>query len=116
MGTSREEEGNPPHFGTVNKLNKVGIPVIPHRAKQITIADYDRFDFIIAMDGGNIRDLNRIMGGDPKHKIFKFLSFAGSDGDIADPWYTGDFDDTYRDIDKSCDGLLSCFSQNGVIG
>ena len=93
--TSTEEIGNPPHRGTVNKLREVGIPLVPHRARQITWADYDRFDYIIGMDTANIRNLNRMLKGDPEGKIYKFLTFAGSGRDIADPWYTGNFDETY---------------------
>ncbi|MBQ4067729.1 MAG: low molecular weight phosphotyrosine protein phosphatase [Lachnospiraceae bacterium] len=104
--TSTEEIGNPPHRGTVNKLKEVGIPLIPHRAKQITLKDYDEFDYIIGMDEWNIRNLNRILGGDPDGKIYKFLTFAGSDRDIADPWYTGNFDATYNDVVEGCRGLL----------
>lgn len=88
--TSTEEIGNPPHRGTVNKLRKIGIPLVPHRARQVTWADYEKFDYIIGMDGANIRNLNRMLKGDPEGKIYKFLTFAGSDRDIADPWYTGD--------------------------
>ena len=106
FATSREEIGNPPHYGTVNKLREVGIPLVPHRAKQITLADYDKFDFIIAMDTANIRNLNRMLNNDPEGKIYKLLSFAGSDADIADPWYTGDFDATYDDVTRGCKGLL----------
>ena len=106
FATSREEIGNPPHYGTVNKLREVGIPLVPHRAKQITLADYDKFDFIIAMDTANIRNLNRMLNNDPEGKIYKLLSFAGSDADIADPWYTGDFDATYDDVTRGCKELL----------
>ena len=90
--TSREEIGNGPHYGTVNKLRQVGIPVVPHRAVQMTQADYEYYDYLIGMDTANIRNMNRIAGGDPNGKIYKLLSFAGSGRDVADPWYTGDFD------------------------
>ena len=104
--TSREEIGNPPHHGTVNKLRQVGIPVIPHWAVQMTKQDYVEFDYLIGMDAANIRNMNRIAGGDPEGKIYKLLTFAGSDRDVADPWYTGDFDATYRDVMAGCEGLL----------
>ena len=104
--TSTEEIGNPPHRGTVRKLQEVGIPVLHHRATQITPKDYSEFDYIIGMDSWNIRNLNRILGGDPEGKIYKFLTFADSDRDIADPWYTGDFDATYEDVVEGCQGLL----------
>ena len=96
--TSREEIGNPPHHGTVRKLREVGIPVVPHRATQMTQADYDYYDYLIGMDTANIRNMNRIAGGDPDGKIYKLLTFAGSGRDVADPWYTGDFDATYNDV------------------
>ena len=104
--TSREEIGNGPHYGTVDKLRAVGIPVIPHRAIQMTRQDYDRYDYLIGMDDANIRNMTRIAGGDPEHKIYKLLEFAGSTRAIADPWYTGNFDVTYEDIMKGCEALL----------
>ena len=100
--TSREEIGNGPHYGTVGKLRQVGIPVIPHRARQMTKSDYEYYDFLIGMDTYNIRNMQRIADGDSEDKIYKMLSFAGSGRDVADPWYTGDFDATYSDI---CEGL-----------
>lgn len=110
--TSREEIGNPPHYGTVNKLRQVGIPVIPHRAVQMTKQDYDQYDYLIGMDTANIRNMTRIAGGDPEGKIYKLLSFAGSGRDVADPWYTGDFDATYRDVTAGCEGLLNYLLEN----
>lgn len=114
--TSREEIGNPPHYGTVNKLRQVGIPVIPHRARQMTRDDYLYYDYLIGMDSANIRNMTRIAGGsDSQGKIYKLLSFAGYEKgaglrearDVADPWYSGDFDATYRDVRAGCEGLLS---------
>ncbi len=104
--TSSEEIGNPPHHGTVSKLRKVGIPLIPHRAVRMTAGDYEEYDYLIGMDTANIRNMQRIAGGDPENKIYKLLSFAGSGRDIADPWYTGNFDETYDDIMEGCTALL----------
>lgn len=104
--TSREEIGNPPHYGTVRQLREVGIPLIPHRARQMTRQDYFYFDYLIGMDRENIRNMTRISCGDPKNKIYKLMAFAGSGRDVADPWYTGDFDSTYRDVMAGCRGLL----------
>ncbi|MCI5503892.1 MAG: low molecular weight phosphotyrosine protein phosphatase [Eubacterium sp.] len=113
--TSTEEIGNPPHRGTVRKLKEVHIPLIPHRARQITRKDYEEFDYIIGMDSWNMRNLNRMLKGDPDGKVYKFLSFAGSGRDIADPWYTGNFDETYDDIIEGCEGFLEYLTENGLI-
>lgn len=102
--TSREEIGNDTHRGTKAKLREVGVPFEKRAARQVTKADYDRFDYLIVMDEENIRGLKRIIGSDPEGKVFKLLDFAGKDRDIADPWYTGNFDDTYDDI---MDGLTA---------
>ena len=96
--TSREEIGNGPHYGTVTKMREAGIPVLPHRARQMTRADYDEYDYLIGMDSYNISNMTRIAGGDPEHKIYQMLGFAGSTRSIADPWYTGNFDETYDDL------------------
>lgn len=104
--TSTEEIGNPPHRGTVCKLQQVGIPVVPHRARQMRKSDYETYDYLIGMDDWNIRNILRIAGGDPENKICKLLEFAGSTRDIADPWYTGDFDETYDDVMEGCEALL----------
>ena len=104
--TSREEIGNPPHYGTVNKLREEGIPLVPHRAVQMTAADYKKYDYLIGMDSANIRNMQRIAGGDQKDKIRKLLSFAGIGRDMADPWYTGDFEATYQDTVTGCTAIL----------
>ena len=111
--TSREEIGNPPHYGTVNKLRQEGIPVVPHRAVQMTKADYDYYDYLIGMDTANIRNMNRIADGDPEGKIYKLLTFAGSGRDVADPWYTGDFDATYRDVMEGLEAFLTFLKDQG---
>ncbi|MDO4966557.1 MAG: low molecular weight protein-tyrosine-phosphatase [Lachnospiraceae bacterium] len=113
--TSREEIGNGPHYGTVGKLRQVGIPVIPHRAVQMTKADYDNYDYLIGMDTANIRNMNRIAGGDPDEKIYKLLTFAGSGRDVADPWYTGDFEATYDDVITGCNAFLKMLKETGQL-
>lgn len=107
--TSRDEIGNGPHYGTVRKLREVGVPVLDHRARQMTRRDYDKYDYLIGMDSANIRNMNRITGGDSDGKIFKLLEFAGKNRDIADPWYTGNFDQTYEDVKEGCEALLKSF-------
>ena len=108
--TSSEEiwngVGNPVYPPAKAKLAEYGISCAGKRAVQLTRADYDRYDYLIAMDSANIRNMNRILGSDPEGKISKLLSFAGSDRDISDPWYTGDFDATYRDVLEGCEALL----------
>ena len=113
--TSREEIGNPPHYGTVNKLRQKNIPVVPHRARQMTITDYEYYDYLIGMDTANIRNMNRIAGGDPEGKIYKLPSFAGLSKDIADPWYTGNFDETYNDVLEGCEAFLDYLQDNGEL-
>lgn len=99
----------------MNKLREVGIPLVPHRAKQITWADYEKSDYIIGMDSANMRNLNRMLKNDPEEKLYKFLTFAGSGRDIADPWYTGNFDKTYEDIQEGCEGFLDYLEKHGEI-
>lgn len=113
--TSRDEIGNPPHYGTVHKLEQVGIAIVPHRAVQMTRNDYLEYDYLIGMDDANIRNMERIACGDIDHKIYKMLSFAGSHDSVADPWYTGDFEATYRDVLAGCKGLLEHIKSNMLI-
>lgn len=92
--TSTEEIGNPPHHGTVAKLREVGIPVVAHRARQVRRAEYGNWDRIVYMDAENARGLRRIFGDDPDGKITRLLDWTERPGDVADPWYTGNFDAT----------------------
>ena len=106
--TSREEIGNGVHYGTRRKLQQVGIPCGDHRAIQVTKADYDKYDHLIVMDSYNIRNLMRIIGSDPQNKVSMLLDFTERKGQsIADPWYTGNFDETYKDVVEGCEGLLT---------
>ena len=104
--TSREEIGNDTHPGTKRKLTEAGIPFTKRKARQVTKKDYDEFDYLVIMDQNNLRNLNRIIGSDPDGKVHKLLDFAGKDRDIADPWYTGNFDDTYADVVEGCEALI----------
>lgn len=94
----RDEIGNPPHYGTREKLRREGIPLIPHRARLLTAADGERYDYFIGMDDANVRDMRRILGGEHADQIYKLLDFTARPRAIADPWYTGDFEETYSDI------------------
>lgn len=104
--TSTEEIGNDIHPGTRRVLKKHGVPTFPRMATQLTARDYSQYDYLIAMDHYNLRNIRRIVGEDTQQKVHLLLSFAGGSGDIADPWYTGDFDETYRDVVDGCRGLL----------
>lgn len=105
--TSREEIGNPVHYGTQRKLRQEGIPCGNHLARQMRREEYEEYDYIIGMDSWNVRNIIRIIGSDPEAKVCKLLDFTDRKGaDIADPWYTGDFDATYRDVKEGCEALL----------
>ena len=105
--TSSEELGNPVYPPARKKLAEQGIACAGHRARQMTHADYDDYDLIVCMDQRNIRNALRITGGDPEHKIVLLLDYAGRAGEeVADPWYTGDFDATWDDIVSGCEGIL----------
>lgn len=104
--TSREEIGNPVHPGTTRKLREFGISTKGKYAVQMTKKDYENYDYLIGMESWNIRNMNRIIGSDPDHKVYRLLDFSDRPRDIADPWYTGNFDVTYNDIKEGCEALL----------
>ena len=104
--TSTEEIGNPVYPPARRKLAEHGISCTGKTARQLTKADYAQYDLLIGMDRANIRNMNRICGGDPDGKIKLLLSYTDRPGDVADLWYTGDFDATWRDVMESCQGLL----------
>lgn len=112
--TSIEEIGNDIHYGTKNKLKKVGVPFTPRKATQITKSDYDKYDFILCMDNNNIRNLSRIIPNDKDNKIKLLLDFSDNPRNIADPWYTGNFEDTYNDIIEGCEALLNYIEKNNI--
>ncbi len=111
--TSTEEIGNPVHRGTREKLRSVGISTAGKYAVQLKRSDYNCYDYLIGMDNWNIRNMLRILGGDPEKKVYKLLEFAESSREVADPWYTGDFDATYQDVIAGCGGLLKHLLQAG---
>ena len=104
--TSTEEIGNPPHRGTVRKMNELGIPMRKHFAVRLTRADYDKYDYLIGMDEWNYRNILNIVGPDKDNKVSLLLDFTDRPGPIADPWYTNNFDKTYEDVAMGCEGLL----------
>lgn len=105
--TSTEEIGNGVHYGTKRKLQEFGISTEGKYARQITKKDYQDFDYLLGMDSRNIINMKRIWGEDKEGKIHRLLDYAKSPRDIADPWYTGNFDITYNDIYEGCCAFLS---------
>ena len=114
MATSTEEIGNGVHRGTKKILDKFNIDYSNHRATQIRYSDYDKYDFIIVMDRNNIYNLRRIFE-DKDNKVHLFLGYAGINRDISDPWYTGNFDETYKDIKLGIDGFYKYLVENGYL-
>ena len=105
--TSREEIGNPVHYGTRTKLAQFGISVAGKHAVQVTKRDYEHYDLLLVMDSNNIRNLRRVIVEDTQNKVHLLLDYTERKGEsIADPWYTGDFDVTYNDIMEGLAGLL----------
>jgi protein-tyrosine phosphatase len=114
--TSTEEiwngVGNPVYPPAREELALHGLSCAGKTAVQMKKSDYDAYDLLIGMDSRNIRNMRRIAGGDPEGKIHKMTEYIGQDYDVADPWYTGNFKETYRDIYLSCEGLLTHIQQN----
>lgn len=110
--TSTEEIGNPVYPPARRKLAEHGVGCAGKRARQLRNEDYERYDLLIGMDRANLRNMHRICGGDPDDKIRLLLNCAGRAGEeVADPWYTGDFDAAWRDIEAGCRGLLEDLSR-----
>ena len=103
----RELVKNPP---AQRKLAEHGVPCGGHAARQLTGGDYAEYDLLIGMDQANLRNMRRICGGDPEGKLHLLLDYTGSPGDVADPWYTGDFEATWRDVLAGCRGLLAALT------
>ena len=104
--TSREEIGNPVYLPARRKLSERGISCGGHAARQLTKRDYDEYDLLIGMDSTNLRDMHRICGGDYASKMSLLMDHTARPGNVADPWYTGDFEATWRDVLEGCQGLL----------
>ena len=107
--------GNPVYPPARAELAKHGIGCEGKRAVQITKVDYDRYDYLIAMEQVNVRNILRIVGGDPEDKISLLLDYTDRRGNIADPWYTGEFGTTYRDIVEGLEGFIRYLEQEGII-
>ncbi len=104
--TSTEEIGNGVYPPARRKLAEHGISCGGKRARQMTRSDYERFDLIIGMDEWNLRNMHRICGGDPQGKMHLLMEFTSRPGEVADPWYTGDFEATWRDVLEGCQGVM----------
>lgn len=104
--TSSEEIGSPVHYGTKRILDRLGISSSEKRAVRLNSADADKYDYFVGMDEANVRNMRRILGERAGGKIFLLMEFAGKRKDVADPWYTGNFEETYRDISEGTGGFL----------
>ena len=113
--TSDEELGNPVYPPARRKLAEQGISCEGKTARQITKADYDRYDYIIGMDHSNMRNMQRAFGGDPAGKLSMLLDYTDRPGQVADPWYTGNFDATWQDVSEGCRGLLEKLRREGKV-
>ena len=105
--TSTEEIGNPVYPPARRKLAEHGIGCAGKTARQLRRDDYDKWDYIVGMDSANLRNMRRICGGDPEGKISLLMDWTRHPGDVADPWYTGDFEATWQDVSAGCEGLLA---------
>ena len=105
--TSTEEIGNPVYPPARRKLAEHGIGCAGKTARQLRRDDYDKWDYIVGMDSANLRNMRRICGGDPEGKISLLMDWTSHPGDVADPWYTGDFEATWQDVSAGCEGLLA---------
>ena len=105
--TSTEEIGNPVYPPAKRKLKENGIFCEGKTARQMTKADYTYYDYIIAMDRFNLRNMTRFVGNDPDNKVSLLMDFTSHPKDVADPWYTGDFDTTWNDVYEGCVGILN---------
>lgn len=107
--------GNPVYPPAKRELAKHGISCEGKRAVQLKKSDYDKYDYLIAMEERNRKNMLRILGKDAKNKVSLLLDYANEHGDIADPWYTGNFDITYHDVVRGCEGFLTYLEGKGQI-
>lgn len=113
--TSTEETGHPVYPPARRKLAEHGIGCAGKTARQLTNGDYSRYDLLIGMDGANLRNMRRICGGDQDGKMHLLMEYTGRPGDVADPWYTGDFETAWQDVLAGCSGLLEQMRRDGVV-
>lgn len=113
--TSTEEIGNPVYPPARRKLAEHGIRCDGKRARQLRQDDYACYDLLIGMDRANVRNMERICGGDPEGKIHLLLEYTARPGEVADPWYTGDFQATWEDVEAGCKGLLQFLLDSGTL-
>ena len=113
--TSREEIGNSIYPPAKRKLAQHGINSDGHRARQLTKKDYEEYDYLLAAEQYNIRNMMRILGSDPQNKVCRLLDFSSRPRDIDDPWYSGDFETAYRDIYEGCEALLAHIRRSGAL-
>lgn len=112
--TSTEEIGNPPHHGTRNLLAQKGISTAGKQSVQLKASDYDKYDYLIGMDQANIRNMHRILKRKDPDKIFRLLDLTKNPRDIADPWYTGNFEITYEDVLEGCKTLFKMIQEESI--
>ena len=113
--TSSEEIGNDIHYGTRDKLIQKGIFFTKRKAVKLRAEDYKKYDYIIGMEKSNVINIKRIVGEDVDDKIYRLLDFSDTPRDIADPWYTGNFENTFNEIVEGCNGFLKYLKDNNII-
>lgn len=113
--TSTEEIGNPVYPPARRKLAEYGISCAGHAARQLTRKDYDQFDWLIGMDFANLRNMRRMCGGDEQDKIHLLMDYTHRPGEVADPWYTGNFEATWQDVREGCEGLLQYLTKESPL-
>ena len=111
MAATDEEIGNPMYPDAAEELNRRGVKMGEHRAAQITLADYRKFDLVVVMDDENVHDLMRMTGNDPENKVRRLMDYTDHPGEVADPWYTGEFALAYDDIYEGCTSLLKALTE-----
>lgn len=112
LATSDEELGNPVHYGTRKILDRFNIDYSNKRAERANYTDYDKFDYFVCMDARNVRNLTRIFNGDSENKIKLMLNFVGESGEVADPYFTHDFEATFNDINRCLEPLYKFLTEN----